>query len=231
MTPINFQKRYFFPLAGLLGLLFQLCMKPQCKNVNSAFEFHWSKATKHKNRYNRWNSLAQCNRQKKKGSQPQFQVAIQTVSQSVSLYQHWYHVYPMSFVRLISNEWWGIFRSSRLNLSSLWFTAIEMSTFGVCTVTFFFFSVFVALLLSCSQYKQHVSTDLLNRKSISIKRQRARNADTHKIPVCLSMNHNEHKISLHTAVKSLWIITCNLHTLDVCNKQSLCRFDELGVTF
>lgn len=51
----------------------------------------------------------------------------QSASQSVSL-SHCIHVYPMSFVRLISNEWWGIFQCSRLNPSSLWFTSIEMST-------------------------------------------------------------------------------------------------------
>lgn len=89
---------------------------------------------------------------------------------------------------------------------------------------------------SLGQYRQRASTDLLNRKSISIKQQqqRARNADTHKIPVCLSMNHNEHKISLHTystAVKSIWIITCNLRTSYRHLQQSFCHADVSSVTF
>lgn len=231
MTPINFQKRYFFFLWPAY--------------LDSCFNYAWSRSAKMliprlnfidlKQPSIKIDTIADTASHsviaRKKG-QPTTISSGHSNSQSVSLSLSALKPCLSDVLCAIDIEWMMRHISKQPAQSIQSMIHSHWNVYLRCVYShFFFFSVFVAFLLACSQYKQHVSTDLLNRKSISIKRQRARNADTHKIPVCLSMNHNEHKISLHTAVKSLWIITCNLHTLDVCSKQSLCRFDELGVTF
>lgn len=161
------------------GLLFQLCRKPQWKNVNSAFESHWSQASNHKNRYNRWYNLI-TSIIKKQSRKPQFQVAIPL----------FYHIASRlsSVLCAIDIEW--VMRFSCFFFVSNTAGSIILADSRTLKCLFFSPSLLLLLLLLLlfPQYKQHKhrTQTLLNRKSISINWQRARIvcicADSHKIP-------------------------------------------------
>lgn len=135
-------------------LLFQLCMKPQCKNVNSAFDSHWSQALKHKNRYNRWY------KQKITHIHTHLFARAAISSGHSTLLSYCimsYPTCPLCDWYQMSDEMSFFFHSvvkcSRFNH---WFTAIQMSFF-FCFVHFFLWHCCYLLLFP--QYKQRKYTE------------------------------------------------------------------------
>lgn len=165
MTPINFQSQFFF------FLFYSFYFEASC------FNYAWSRIAKMliprsnlidlmhrsiKNRYNDGDTAATSKKknlmqkQKKTHSQqhqeranPQFQVAIRL--SFIILH----HVYPVSFVRLISNEWWdAFFLMQPAQSHSLIHGHSNVFFFLLSTITAAALLVILLLLLLLPQNKQ-----------------------------------------------------------------------------